>query len=56
MEFKERVEHHRSKLEQSVEVEKLYPLLKQEKALTPEDVIAIEAQGSRSAKVCAIFS
>ena len=51
MEFKERIENHRSKLEQSVEVEKLYPSLQADKALTADDINLIDSAGSRQAKV-----
>ena len=51
MEFKERIEYHRSKLEQNVDVEKLYPLLQQDKTLTTEDITQIEKLSSKQAKV-----
>ncbi|XP_005113457.2 uncharacterized protein LOC101847086 [Aplysia californica] len=51
MEFKERIENHRSKLEQNVDVEKLYPLLQQDKAITKEEIAQIETLPTKQAKV-----
>lgn len=49
--FKERIEIHRSKIEQHVDVDKLYPLLQLEKALCIDEISEIEALPTKSAKV-----
>ncbi|CAL1527985.1 unnamed protein product [Lymnaea stagnalis] len=51
MEFRDIIEIHRSKLEQTVDVEKLYHQLQQENAITMDEISLIEDLQSKPAKV-----
>lgn len=51
MEFKERIEIHRPKLEQNLDVEKLYPMLQQYKTINTDDITLIEALPTKPSRV-----
>lgn len=49
--FKERIELYRTSLEQNVDVEKLYPMLQQDRAISAEEISQIETFSPKTAKV-----
>ena len=50
MEFKERIELHRTKLEQTLDAEKLHPLLQEDKALTADETAHVMSSPTKAAQ------
>ena len=50
MEFKERIELHRTKLEQVLDAEKLHPLLQEDKALTADETAQVMSLPTKAAQ------